>query len=130
MSAVTVCEEWRFQAVRDLEVAKHLAASGYFDWSAFAKPLRELSPSMLPDDAVLGGLMFHEADGRYPRRSHGAAVPSSGAHVQRRDGVLRGRCLRGHRQLLRHVRARASRLLERQSVTPALQGHRRSPAAR
>jgi HEPN domain-containing protein len=102
MSAVTVCEEWRFQAVHDLEVAKHLAANGYFDWSAYAsqqaaekaikavrhalaidlhdkdkkdfthnliqlaKPLRELSQSVLPDDAVLGGLMFHEADGRYP----------------------------------------------------------------
>lgn len=102
MSAATVGEEWRLQAVRDLEVAKHLGASGYFDWSAYAsqqaaekavkavrhalaidlhdkdkkefthnllqlaKPLRELDRSMLPDDALLGALMYHEADARYP----------------------------------------------------------------
>jgi HEPN domain-containing protein len=102
MSAASVSDEWRLQALRDLDVAKHLGALGYYDWCAYAsqqaaekaikavrhaiaidlhdkekkefthnliqlaKPLRELSVSVLPDDDVLGGLMFHEADGRYP----------------------------------------------------------------
>jgi HEPN domain-containing protein len=100
MSAVSVSDEWRVQALRDLEVAKQLGALGYYDWCAYAsqqaaekaikavrhavaidlhdkkefthnllqlaKPVRELSPSALPDNAVLGGLMFHEVDGRYP----------------------------------------------------------------
>jgi HEPN domain-containing protein len=102
MSAAAVCEEWRFQAVRDLDVAKHLASGGYYEWSAYAsqqaaekaikavrhalaidlhdkdkkqfthnlielaKPVRELSQALLPVEGVLGALMFHEADARYP----------------------------------------------------------------
>jgi len=35
-TAIAVSEEWRMQAERDLEVAKSLAAQGYFEWAAYA----------------------------------------------------------------------------------------------
>ncbi|HET7505322.1 MAG TPA: HEPN domain-containing protein [Kofleriaceae bacterium] len=36
MSTVVVSEEWRVQALRDLDVAKHLAAGGYYEWASYA----------------------------------------------------------------------------------------------
>jgi HEPN domain-containing protein len=36
MSTVVVSEEWRVQALRDLVVAKHLAAGGYHEWASYA----------------------------------------------------------------------------------------------
>jgi HEPN domain-containing protein len=36
MSTVVVSEEWRLQALRDLDVAKHLAAGGYHEWASYA----------------------------------------------------------------------------------------------
>lgn len=36
MSANTVAEEWRLQALRDLEVANQLALSQYFEWASYA----------------------------------------------------------------------------------------------
>jgi HEPN domain-containing protein len=36
MSTVVVSEEWRVQALRDLDVAKHLAAGGYHEWASYA----------------------------------------------------------------------------------------------
>jgi HEPN domain-containing protein len=36
MSAGEVAEEWRLQAIRDLEVANHLASAQYFEWAAYA----------------------------------------------------------------------------------------------
>jgi HEPN domain-containing protein len=36
MSTVVVSEEWRVQALRDLDVARHLAAGGYHEWASYA----------------------------------------------------------------------------------------------
>jgi HEPN domain-containing protein len=36
MSTVAVSEEWRVQALRDLDVAKHLAAGGFHEWASYA----------------------------------------------------------------------------------------------
>lgn len=36
MSASTVAEEWRLQAIRDLEVANQLALNQYFEWASYA----------------------------------------------------------------------------------------------
>jgi HEPN domain-containing protein len=36
VSASTVAEEWRLQAIRDLEVANQLALNNYFEWAAYA----------------------------------------------------------------------------------------------